>query len=194
MHSTHTHCTHIFSHTNNTQIDNREKRAVFSLNVVKRAMRHLPYSSILMTDTILEISKRYMEVGPDRASILHIGYDSLQNESLKSHAEEKYIIHPMLRFMVLTQGHNKLTFIPVHLLHLTQFAYICLHIHAHGATLVSVLSLMLNILLFIVSALIALDEIDWERRGICASRLPLEDSYYCVSARPFVSTCMWAPC
>ena len=60
-------------------ITSREKREVFSLAVVKRAMRHLQFSKILMSEEVLQTARRFMEVGPNRGSILQIGYDSLQS-------------------------------------------------------------------------------------------------------------------
>ena len=43
------------------EIDRREKRAVFQLGPVRRAMRHLPYSAILMREDVMQTARRYSE-------------------------------------------------------------------------------------------------------------------------------------
>lgn len=48
------------------EIDIHEKRAVFSLDVVRRSMRYLKYSSILMSPSSHVVSQKFMEIGPNR--------------------------------------------------------------------------------------------------------------------------------
>jgi len=90
------------------EIDGREKRAVFQLGPVHRAKRHLPYSAILMREDVLHISRRYMEVGPHRRSILQIGYTAINANPMQlsegGYREERSYIHQLLRFVLDLQA------------------------------------------------------------------------------------------
>jgi len=60
------------------EIGSAEKRAVFQLTAVRRSMRHLEHNAILMTDEVLQLSARFMEIGPHRSSLMSIGHSALQ--------------------------------------------------------------------------------------------------------------------
>jgi len=60
------------------EISSAEKRAVFQLSAVRRSMRHLQHANIIMQQECMDLSTKYMEIGPSRASLAHIGYESLQ--------------------------------------------------------------------------------------------------------------------
>jgi len=75
------------------EVSNREKMAVFRLAAVRRSMRHLADANILMSDECLAVQSKYMEVGPNRASLLHVGWEAIQSskfyENMKSRDEIK---------------------------------------------------------------------------------------------------------
>ena len=77
------------------EITSQEKKNVFQLPAVRRNMRRLQYASWLMDSTILELSHKYMEVGPARASLMQIGYEALQDSCPeKSYHEELKFTSP----------------------------------------------------------------------------------------------------
>ncbi len=93
------------------EVTSKEKRDVYKLDVVKRCMRRLPFAGQLLSYDNLEISKRYMEIGPNRASIISIGRDCLLNRNrgqLKNDNGRKEIggISGFLRILMNLQGHH----------------------------------------------------------------------------------------
>ena len=60
------------------EISSREKQDVFQLPAVRRSMRKLDEGEILMSEHVLKLSQKFMEMAPSRASLLHIGWDSMQ--------------------------------------------------------------------------------------------------------------------
>jgi len=44
-------------------------------------MRYLNHASILLTEEVMQLSQKFMEVGPNRASMMHLGWASLQGEA-----------------------------------------------------------------------------------------------------------------
>ena len=89
------------------EITSREKNEVFQLSAVRRSMRHLNYAQILMTDEVLVLSNRFMEIGPSRASLLHIGYESLQVScDEKSFNDELDYISPLLKWVAWARGYH----------------------------------------------------------------------------------------
>ena len=111
-----------------------EKREVFQLPAVHRSMRRLNYADILMSEEVLMLAKRYMEVGPSRASLLHIGYDSLQevcNE--KTLIDEMDYISPTLRMLVYVRGYHWIGFVVQTIACLCELSYYFVHIHRRGS-------------------------------------------------------------
>ena len=70
------------------EVTSAEKRDVYKLDVVKRSMRRLPHAALLMARENLEVSTKYMEIGPNRASLMQIGYDSINNRTANSRLEK----------------------------------------------------------------------------------------------------------
>ena len=88
-------------------ISTGEKRDVFKLAAVRRSMRHLNYANILMSDEVLMLANKYMEVGPSRASLMHIGYDSVRiNCPEKTFMDEVKYISPWMYRLVCLRGYN----------------------------------------------------------------------------------------
>ena len=88
-------------------VSNQEKRDVFKLAAVRRSMRHLHYSSILMSDEVLILANKYLEIGPSRASLLQIGYESIQLSSPeKTYYDELGFISPYLKAIGLLRGYH----------------------------------------------------------------------------------------
>ena len=125
-------------------VSSREKREVFQLTAVHRSMRHLNYGNVLMSEEALILGKRYMEIGPSRASLLHIGFDSLQevcNE--KTFLDELSCISPSLRMIANLKGYHWLGFVVMVSTMLCELAYYILHIQRSGSVnLTSGFSLM----------------------------------------------------
>jgi len=119
------------------EVDDKEKRAVFGLGVVKRAMRSLPYNNIMMSKYSLTTAKQYMQIGPGRASILSIGYEALQEEAQIQHREEKRIVSGMIRLILDLSGHNVPSLMLSTAACLSEIGFLAMHMHKHGATLVS---------------------------------------------------------
>ena len=82
---------------------------VFRLAAVRRSMRHIPYAQILMSEEVMEIQNRYMEIGPSRASLLHIGWESLQgpgNCKEQLTMDEIRYIHPVIAIIGYLRGYH----------------------------------------------------------------------------------------
>ena len=91
------------------EITSREKNEVFQLPAVRRSMRHLNYANVLMTDEVLTLANRYMEIGPSRASLLHIGYETLQVScGERNFDDEMEYISPLLKWAAWIRGYHPL--------------------------------------------------------------------------------------
>ena len=164
-------------------ITSREKREVFSLAVVKRAMRHLQFSKILMSEEVLQTARRFMEVGPNRGSILQIGYDSLQSCDIndipeRSYRDEKSYISPTLRIILDIIGHHPVTLFLAVICYLCDIAYTIFHIYEHGASLVSITALISTFLFSAVGVQIAIPELMAQKSNCAAWKWHIEEMYY----------------
>ena len=87
-----------------------EKRDVFQLPAVRRSMRYLQFSSVLMSSEMLHLSQKFMEVGPARSTLLHIGADAVkaQGSHCTEHTarEERYYIHPLFAVICNLRGYH----------------------------------------------------------------------------------------
>ena len=83
-------------------------------------MRHLNDANILMTDECLAVQSKFMEVGPNRASLLHIGWEAMQSskqyESMKTRDEIKagelcplFTCHFTVLFTLMLQSRHSCT-------------------------------------------------------------------------------------
>jgi len=207
------------------EIDGREKREVFGLAVVKRSMRHLQFSKILMSEEVLQTSRRFMEVrrrerkphelvllykahllrnqrktiiphpnpfcdsllssqmGPNRGSILQIGYDSMQScdsDTIpeKTYRDEKTFISPTLRLILDIIGHHSITFVLSVFGYISDVAYTLYHIHTHGANLVSITALVSTFLFAFVGVQIAIPELMAQKQNCHAYKWHMEEMYY----------------
>ena len=90
------------------QISSQEKREVFQLSAVRRSMRFLDYANLLLTKEALELSNKYMQIGPSRASLLHIGWTSLQTSggSKTGYREELHFISPVIAIVSDLRGYT----------------------------------------------------------------------------------------
>ena len=138
-------------------VSSREKREVFQLPAVHRSMRRLNYGDILMSEEVLMLAKRYMEVGPSRASLLHIGFDSLQevcNE--KTSLDELSYISPGFRTMANLRGYHWLGFVVQTSACLCEIAYYILHMKQQGSVdLVSFIALVVCLNVFFMNGIIS---------------------------------------
>ena len=115
------------------QISIQEKRDVFRLPAVRRSMRHLNYAQILMTDEALELANKYMEMGPTRASLLQIGYSSVQvSNAEKSFVEECGYISPLFKALSVFGGYHWATWTLNLFFSLCDFAFFGLAIYREG--------------------------------------------------------------
>jgi len=80
------------------EVTGSEKMAVFRLAAVRRSMRHLNSAHILMSEECMHVQQMFMEHGPNRASLMSIGWESLQNSKMCSGMktrDEIYAISPV---------------------------------------------------------------------------------------------------
>ena len=114
-------------------ISSQEKRDVFKISAVRRSMRHLNYAGILMTDEALELANRFMELGPARATLLQIGYSSVQTENReKTFFDELFYISPFLWCLAIFRGYHWATWITSLIFALCSIGFFGLHIHKVG--------------------------------------------------------------
>ncbi|GMI32478.1 hypothetical protein TeGR_g15160 [Tetraparma gracilis] len=93
------------------EVSNKEKMQVFRLAAVRRSMRYLEYAPILMADETIEVQHKFMEVGPNRASLYHIGYESLQGlapgkSPVNTILDEMDSVSPMVRLAGQIRGYH----------------------------------------------------------------------------------------
>jgi hypothetical protein len=100
------------------EIAGDEKRQVFQLGAVRRSMRHLPFGAIFMSEEILTLSKRFMEIGPARSSVMHMGLGTMSSGEIGPHArrestamQEAWYISPVLAVVQKVRGYHPVFFV-----------------------------------------------------------------------------------
>jgi hypothetical protein len=135
------------------EVSSHEKHAVFMLPAVRRSMRPLKHSEILMSDEVLLLQNRYMEMGPSRASLMHIGYDSLQIECDDKHPfDELAHISPLFRIICGIRGYHWLGYILFIFAGLCELLFFAIHISRHGVDPISGPALLMSGIFFLTNA------------------------------------------
>ena len=136
-------------------ITSREKREVFQLAAVRRSMRHLQYGGILMQDDVLALAEKFMEIGPNRASLMYIGHQSLQGSdccSEKRYIDEVYAVHKYFGIWASVRGYNKFFWVAAIIAGCGEIAFHVIYILRLGMNVISVTSLAMVVVMTIVNA------------------------------------------
>ena len=114
-------------------ISSDEKRAVFQLPSVRRSMRHLNHSHVLLRPEILEISSKYMESGPQRASLLQIGHMAAQEQQhTVTYEQEMHRISPLLTFIAAVGGQHPVGYVLANLAIAGEIAFFVVSLQKGG--------------------------------------------------------------
>ena len=127
-----------------TEISKREKQDIFRLDAVRRSMRSLDYALFIMTPEILQLSEKYMEIGPNRASLLHIGYDSIaaDSSSEETSLDEMSVISPKFLALGMARGYHPVTYTIALLSGIGEMWFYIVYIQRGGPSVVNVTSLL----------------------------------------------------
>ena len=132
------------------EVSAREKQDVFQLPAVRRSMRKLAEGDILMSDYVLRLSSKFMQMAPSRASLLHIGWDSMQegcNE--KSLMDEMDYISPAFGKMARFRYTKGMFFFNL-FTGFCEVAFYIVYMRRNGADAISIIALLSN-LIFVLS-------------------------------------------
>ena len=134
-----------------------EKRTVFQLPSVRRSMRYLDHSHVLMDKHVLDLQHKYMEAAPQRASLLEIGHAALQDVCPhECYFDELRYISPLLATMAALRGENVPGYIFANLSLLGEIAFYVVSIQRDGNTdIISVSSLIVTTIMLLFNSVIS---------------------------------------
>jgi len=117
-------------------------------------MRHLDHGHILMDKHVLALQHKYMEAGPQRASLLEIGHASLQDHSPHvSYFDELDFVSPVLSAIAKLRGENLPGFIFSTLAMLGEIAFYIVSIVRDGnVDFISVSSLIVTTIMLLLNS------------------------------------------
>lgn len=138
------------------EVSAREKRDIFQLAAVRRSMRHLDHASLLMAEETMAISKRFMEVGPNRASLMHVGYESLQgggnNCAEKIYEDETFSISRFNAYVARIRGDHPIGFVFMILGSVGELGFYFVKMSREGVDIIALSSFLAALLIMIFNA------------------------------------------